>query len=781
MAPSKKDSWRNEVPSKAAILAFIKQSPSRANKRDIARAFNIRGNARPAFKEILKELEQEGLIERGGKRRFAETGRLPEVVVLDAVRTDADGDLIGHPAAWDSADPPPLIYILPSKQVRGEVGVGDRVLARLKSVGDDAYEARPIRKLTGGPRQILGICEKTDRGTFLIKPVDRRERQTITVPKNDALDARHGELVLVSINRDIKRGPVKGRIVERLHDAGITKALSLIAIHSHGIPHEWTAAALEDAAACGPAPLGKRTDLRDIPLVTIDGEDARDFDDAVWAEPDSDSKNEGGWHLLVAIADVAWYVQPGSALDRDAYQRGNSTYFPDRVVPMLPEELSNGWCSLRPHEDRPCMAVHMWLDKTGKLIKHQFVRGLMRSAARLTYEQVQAAVDGNPDEMTGPVLDSVLKPLYGAYHCMKKAREKRGALALDLPERKILVSKDGEMTGVEPRARVDSHQLIEEFMVAANVAAAQTLQRKKAPALYRIHEPPDAERVGDLRTTLKSMDVNLTGSNSVHTRDFNSVLAAVKDDPAEQLINMMILRSQSQARYEPENLGHFGLALSQYTHFTSPIRRYSDLIVHRSLISHLGLGQGGLGDTADNLQEVAEHISMTERRSAAAERETVDRFTAAYLGDHVGATFTARVNGVSRFGLFITLSDTGADGIIPIKRLPSDYYEVFEDIHALAGRHSGMMFSVGDPITVKLTDADTMTGSIAFDYVDHTPLRETAPRRAIGTGKPSRHKTGQRGRPKGVSNSRKASRGKSKASRRRNAAGGKVKGKAPKK
>lgn len=781
MAPSQKRPWRSGVPSKAAILAFIQQSPSRANKRDIARAFNIKGADRPAFKEILKELEQEGVIERGGKRRFAEKGRLPEVVVLDAVRTDGDGDLIGHPATWDSAESPPLIYILPSKDVRSAVGVGDRVLARLKSVGDGAYEARPIRKLTGGPRQILGICEKTDRGTFLIKPVDRRERQTITIDKNESNGAKHGDLVLVSIKRDIRRGPVKGRIIERLHDAGITKALSLIAIHSHGIPHEWTAAALEDAVACGPVALGNRTDLRDVPLVTIDGADARDFDDAVWAEADEDPKNPNGWHLMVAIADVAWYVTPGSPLDRAAYERGNSTYFPDRVVPMLPEELSNGWCSLRPKEDRPCMAVHMWIDQTGRLVRHKFVRGLMRSAARLTYEQVQAAVDGQPDETTEPLLDPVIKPLYGAYNCMKKAREKRGALALELPERKILVNQDGEMVGVEPRARVDSHQLIEEFMVAANVAAAETLQRKKAPGLYRVHEPPDTERVGDLRTTLKSMDVTLSGSNSVHTRDFNKVLLAVKDDPAEQLINMMILRSQSQARYEPENLGHFGLALSQYTHFTSPIRRYSDLVVHRSLISELGFGQGGLEDGADKLQDIAEHISMTERRSAAAERETVDRFTAAYMDDQVGATFNARINGVSRFGLFITLADTGADGIIPIKRLPSDYYEVFEDIHALAGRHSGMMFSVGDPITVKLTDADTMTGSLAFDYLDHTPLRASAPRSTRGPGKPGRRMTGKKGRPKGISNSRKSSKGKSKASRRHKAAGGKVKSKSSKK
>ena len=733
MTTRKKDTRISALPTKADILAYIKKSPSRVGKREITRAFTIRGADRPAFKAILRELESEGVIDRGGKRGFAEPGRLPEVAVLDAIKIDADGDLIGQPSGWEEKKPPPVIFIVPSKEMRTAVGVGDRVLAKLKLVDDGAYEARPIRKLSGGSKQILGICEKADDGGLIIRPVNRKERQTITVEKKHTQEAHHGEFVLVTVDSGARRGLARGRVVERIHETGIEKALSLIAIHSQGIPHEWPAAALEEAEVCGPAQLGQRTDLRDLPLVTIDGEDARDFDDAVWAEPDSSAENDGGWHLIVAIADVAWYVQRGSALDRSAYDRGNSTYFPDRVVPMLPEALSNGWCSLRPNEDRPCLAVHMWIDKHGQMVRHKFVRALMRSQARLTYEQVQAAMDGTPDTATGPLLDTVVKPLYGAYTCLDRARKKRGALALDLPERKILVNDEGEMTGVLPRPRLASHQLIEEFMVAANVAAAQTLQKANSPGVYRVHEPPDPDRVSTLRTALQSMDLKLSPAGSIRAKDFNYVLAASKDDPAESLVNTMILRTQSQARYEPENLGHFGLALSQYTHFTSPIRRYSDLIVHRSLIRAMNLGQGALDVGDQDLTEAAEHISMTERRSSGAERETVDRFTAAFLTDQIGATFSGRVNGVSRFGLFITLDDTGADGILPIKRLPSDYYEVFEDIHMLAGRHSGMAFSVGDLITVTLSEADAITGSLVFSYVEHTPLREKA-----GTSSPGK-------------------------------------------
>ncbi len=735
------------MPSKAELLSYIEKSTKRLGKRDLARAFKVSGQDKPAFKALLKELEQEGAIERSRRRKFAEAGRLPGVAVIDAVRVDADGDLIGHPANWDEKAPPPLIYIDDSPDATRGIGVGDRILARLSPTEDGTYQASPIRKLTGGPRQILGICERTDDGHLLIKPIDRRERDTIRIDRAETKDAQHGEFVLVAVEHNAGKRVKRGRILERIREPGIDRALSLIAVHSHGIPHEWPAAALEEAEACGPAELKRRTDLRDIPLVTIDGEDARDFDDAVWAEPDSDPKNRGGWHLIVAIADVAHYVRPNSGLDRAAFDRGNSTYFPDRVVPMLPEALSNGWCSLRPGEDRPCLAVHIWIRSDGRILRHQFVRGLMRSVARLTYTQVQAAHDGSADLPTKELTDTVIEPLYGAYKSLMRARRKRGALALDLPERKITIDENGHMTGVQRRPRWGSHELIEEFMIAANIVAAQALLKDTPTGLYRVHEPPDGERVNDLRSALQSMDLSFGSAGSVKAKDFNRVLEAISEKPAAGLINMMILRAQSQARYEPENLGHFGLALPQYTHFTSPIRRYSDLVVHRCLISKLKLGKDGPAQqTPPNLQGTAEHISMTERRSAVAERETVDRFTAAYLKDRVGATFDATVNGVSRFGLFVTLDETGADGIVPIKRLPNDYYEVFEDTHTLAGRNNGVVFSIGDPMTVRLSDADPLTGSIAFDYLDHTP-QGPKPSRGRKRG-PSRHRRGSRGKRK---------------------------------
>ena len=739
--PRSKSKSPAKLPSKADLIEYIQESPTRVNKRDIARAFKVKGDDRPALKAMLRELEQDGVIERSGQRRFSEAGRLPEVAVLIGHRIDADGELIARPTAWDNPEPAPVLFVRSTKVAGRAIGIGDRVLARLSSAGDGTYEAHPIRKLGGGARQMLGILERTDQKRFILCPTDRRDRHTVQIDGKDAADAKHGELVLAEVEGSGRRGTAKGRVIERLHQSGIEKALSLIAIHNHGIPHEWAPPVVEEAKQCKPAKLGQRDDLRPLPLVTIDGEDARDFDDAVWCEPDQDLKNKNGWHIIVAIADVSWYVRPGSHLDQAAYERGNSTYFPDRVVPMLPEALSNEWCSLKPDENRPCVAVHMWIDKTGKLTRHRFVRGLMRSVARLTYEQVQQAYDGDADKITKPLLKPVIQPLYRAFNCLDQARRKRGALALDLPERKIVVDKSGQMTGVVPRARMASHQLIEEFMILANVAAAQTLQKRNAPGLYRVHEPPEQQRVADLTTTLKSMGLTLAPSGSLQAKNFNKILDSVKGEAAEGLVHTMILRTQSQARYEPENLGHFGLALNQYTHFTSPIRRYSDLIVHRALISELKLGPGGFDEhKSKHLSDVAEHVSMTERRSVGAERETVDRFTAAFLTDRAGAEFNGHINGVSRFGIFVTLSETGADGILPIRRLPRDHYDVFEHQHTLEGRSTGTILSVGDPISVRLIEADALTGSLVFDYIEHAPLR--VKKTAGGARRPGKRKTG---------------------------------------
>ncbi|HEX7006026.1 MAG TPA: VacB/RNase II family 3'-5' exoribonuclease, partial [Alphaproteobacteria bacterium] len=449
------------------------------------------------------------------------------------------------------------------------------------------------------------------------------------------------------------------------------------------------------------------------------GADARDFDDAVWAEPDPDPRNRGGWHLIVAIADVAHYVRPGDALDKAARERGNSVYFPDRVVPMLPEALSNDLCSLRPNEDRACLAAQLWINRDGRLLRHRFDRALMRSAARLTYEQVQAARDGCPDDVTGPLLEPVLNPLYGAYRVLERARKKRGALEIDLPERQIVLGDDGKVASITPRARLDSHRLIEEFMILANVAVAEALEAKRQPCMYRVHEAPDPERVQALREFLETLGLNLAKGQVLKPAHFNRILERSADTPHARMVHELVLRTQAQAKYSPDNVGHFGLALRRYAHFTSPIRRYSDLLVHRALIGGFGLGPGGIGpEDAARFPEQGEHISATERRAVAAERDATDRYVAAFLADRVGAIFGGAISGVTRFGLFVTLDETGADGFVPMRRLPRDYYEHDEARHCLIGRSGGPRFDLGGRVQVRLVEANPITASLLFDLVE---------------------------------------------------------------
>ena len=531
----------------------------------------------------------------------------------------------------------------------------------------------------------------------------------------------------------------RARVVERLGPESDPRSISLVAIHGNGIPTEFAPEALAKAERLQPAGIADRTDLRDLPLVTIDGADARDFDDAVWAEPDPDAANTGGWHLLVAIADVAWYVRPGDALDRAAYERGNSVYFPDRVVPMLPEALSNDLCSLRPGEDRACLAVHLWIDRNGRLRRHRFVRGLMRSAARLTYEQVQDARDGRPDEASGPLLEPVLLPLYGAFDALLRARMARGTLDLDIPERRIVLGEDGRVDRVVPRARLDSHRLIEEFMIAANVAAAERLHGGKMPALYRDHEPPPLDKLEALRESLAALGYSLARGAVVKPRNFTGILEKANRTDQGPLVSQIILRSQSKAVYSPEDLGHFGLALRRYCHFTSPIRRYADLLVHRALISADRLGAGGLPpDAGDRLAEIGEHVSMTERRAETAERDAVDRFTTIFLADRVGAGFAGRISGVTRFGLFVTLDESGADGLVPAGLLPWDRYLHDELHHRLVGAATGLAFTLGDRVTIELKEADRTTGSLVFTMVEGGKTVERRPKsKASKKGKPA--------------------------------------------
>jgi len=705
------------LPTRDQIVAFIEESPTPVGKREIARAFRLTGAHKIWLKGVLKELAEEGRVERGRKRRVAKPGALPEVAVIQVDRIDADGEVICRPVKEIEGEPP-LIYLRPGGHRGAAPGEGDRLLARLKRIGAATYDATIIRVIGTGPRRLIGVFEPTGDGG-MVRPTDRKHKSDYVVGRGDIGRARPGDLVAAEVMETRGYGARRVRIVERLGRMGDASTISLVAIHQHSIPHEFPVDALAQAKAVKPASLGKRTDLREFPLVTIDGADARDFDDAVWAEPDDDPKNEGGWHLLVAIADVSWYVRPGDALDRSARDRGNSVYFPDRVVPMLPEELSNDLCSLRPAEDRACIAVHMWIDRDGKLLRHKFVRGLMRSAARLVYEQVQAARDGSPDEVTGPLLEPVIAPLYGAYEALLRGRASRGTLELEIPERQVILGENGHIERILPRRRLDSHKLIEEFMIAANVAAAEALEAKRRPAMYRIHEEPPLDKLEALRQALDGLGYRLARGQAIRPSHFTGILARAAGEKNEQLISELILRSQSQARYSPDNPGHFGLALRRYCHYTSPIRRYADLLVHRALVGAYGLGEGALTeDEAMRFADIGDHISATERRAVMAERDALDRYTTAFMADRVGATFAGRISGVTRFGLFVTLDETGADGLVPVSTLAGDYFVHDEVHHSLVGEATGLTFTLADPVTVELIEADTVTGGMVFVIVE---------------------------------------------------------------
>ncbi len=654
---------------------------------------------------------------RNGRTRQDRSGRarLGEVATVLVTGIDPDGDALARPVTWDEEGPPPLVLMAPEPRGHAALAPGQRVLARLRPAGPGRYEGRTVRRLPESPGRILGVFRSAPAGGR-IEPTDRRAKSAWTVSPEEAAGVEPGEIVLAEpLPRHHRTlGPGPARVVERLGRMGDARAISMISIATHAIPHVFPGAALHAAARARAVAAAGREDLRDVPLVTIDGEDARDFDDAVFAEPDGD-----GWRLIVAIADVAHYVRSGTALDQAARERGNSTYFPDRVVPMLPEALSNGWCSLRPNEERGCLFAELRIDAAGEKRGHRFGRGLMRSAARLTYEQVQEAAD------RGETLDVPLPPLYGAFRGLLAARQRRGTLDLDLPERRIVLDEAGRVATVQPRARLDSHRLIEEFMILANVAAAEELERLHAPCVYRVHAPPSAEKLENLRGFLHGLGVSLPPGGQVHPRDLDRVLRAVADTDQAPLVNEVMLRSQSQAAYGADNVGHFGLALPRYAHFTSPIRRYADLLVHRSLIRALRLGPGGLSaEEAVGLEAAAEHVTATERRSVAAERDAGDRYLAAFLADKVGAVFAARVSGVTRFGLFVTLPETGATGIVPRSSLPDDLWWHDEREQTLTGRRTGLVFRLAQPVEVRLAEASPVTGGLAFQLMQGEPRPE---------------------------------------------------------
>ncbi len=638
---------------------------------------------------------------------------LPETAIVRITGTDNDGDALARPVVWDADQgPPPIIHMRPEQPGRPALAPGERILARLTPDGPGHYLGRTMKRISETPARILGVF-KPGRFEHRIVPTDRRSKAEWIVPAGGENGAKDGEIVLAEPLPDHHRLGLKpARVVEVLGHVGDARSVSLICIHTHDIPTEFPADAIHDAEMAQGVPLGDRTDLRTVPLITIDGEDARDFDDAVFAEPDGN-----GFRLIVAIADVAHYVPTGSALDRSARTRGNSVYFPDRVVPMLPEALSNGWCSLRPNEERGCLFVEMRIGADGRKTGHRFGRGLMRSAARMTYEGVEQEQDRFPH-------------LYAAYRALIAERNRRGTLDLDLPERKVVLSEAGQVLAVAPRPRLDSHRLIEEFMVLANVAAAEELERLHQPCMYREHAPPTEEKLANLRIFLSALGISLPAGDRVHPRDLDHVLKMVAGTPEAPMINDVMLRSQSQAAYSPDNIGHFGLALTRYAHFTSPIRRYSDLLVHRALIAGLKLGLDGLqAEEAAGFPETAEHITGTERRAQLAERDAVDRYLAAYMAEMVGERFAARISGVTRFGLFVTVSDSGASGLVPVSSLPDDYWQHDEGEQTLTGRRSHLVFKLAQDVEVRLVEATPVTGGLVFHIMQGIPSGARSRRR----------------------------------------------------
>jgi len=708
-----------ELPSKDALLAWIADNPGAQSKRDIAKAFGIKGAARIDLKRLLKELEAEGHLEKR-RKTYRDPDKLPPVSVLKVLPPDDLGDLFARPLEWAGEGPEPRI-LYSGRATDPAVGEGDRILARLQEVqGEDhQYVARLIRKIGTNPRKVLGIFRKCAEGGRILPIAKGSDKEWVVGPK-DSHGARDGELVEAEqAGPKGRMGLPRARITDRLGDPAAPKAVSLIAIAEHGIPDAFPDAAIAEADAAKPAGLSGREDLRDIPFVTIDPADARDHDDACYAHADDDPKNPGGHVIWVAIADVAHYVRPGTALDREARKRGNSTYFPDRVVPMLPDRLSGDLCSLHEGVPRACLAVRMVIDADGKKRDHHFVRGLMRSGASLNYEEVQKAQDGQPNDKTAPLLDTVIAPLFAAYNALQSARARRQPLDLDLPERRIELSDAGEVTSVAFKDRLDAHKLIEEFMVLANVAAAETLIAKREPLLFRVHEEPAPEKLDALRETAASAGFTLAKGQVLQTRHLNHLLAAAEGTDHDELINISTLRSMQQAYYFPENFGHFGLALKAYAHFTSPIRRYADLIVHRALISAHGWGRDGLTpEEIEHLTETAKHISDTERRSMVAERDTNDRYLAAFLSDRVGATLSGRISGIARFGAFVKLDETGADGLLPMRAIGHEYFHYDAESQTLMGSDSGLTIGIGDRVVVKLAEAEPVTGGLILDLVE---------------------------------------------------------------
>ena len=695
------------LPTREQILDFIANSDVPAGKREIAKGFGLSAQDKIGLKALLKDMADEGLIDSAPGRAFHKMGGVPRVTVLRIADVDDAGNVWAVPERWEAEDvPPPRLRVRERK--RGALGIGERILARTEEAGN-GWIAHPMKVLAPASEQVLGVLRE-EAGRLWLTGVDKRERREFAVA--DAGGAAPGDLVLAELSGKPPR--IAARVVNKLGDPFAARSFSLIAIHKHGIPDVFAVEAIDEAKRVAALPLGDdREDLRHLPILAIDPEDARDHDDAVWAQADEDPANAGGWKAIVAIADVSFYVRPKSEIDREARRRGNSVYFPDRVVPMLPEILSADVCSLKEGEDRAALACHLVISRDGSLKSWRFTRAVVRIAANLPYDEALAAIDGT---LALDMTETVLKPLWSCWASLAKARDARAPLDLDLPERRVVLDEKGRIMSVAPRERLDAHRLIEDYMIAANVAAAKALEGKKAPVMYRDHEPPSREKLIALKDYLETFGVPFALGQVVRPATFNHVLERIGDADFRPQVMEQVLRTQTQAYYSPANHGHFGLGLGSYAHFTSPIRRYADLIVHRSLVAAYGLGAGGLpAEDAAGMEAIGETISRLERRAMEAERDTIDRYVASFLSERVGQIMEVRITGVTNFGFFATVEGIGGDGLMPVRDLGGEYFRFDEAARTLVGDDSGEVYAQGQTLELKLAEANPVSGALRFE------------------------------------------------------------------
>ncbi|MEO9633292.1 ribonuclease R [Parasphingorhabdus sp.] len=770
MAGRRKPHKPKQVPTRKQIMDLIERSDQQVGKREIAKAFGLRGSDKIALKALLKDMADEGLIDSTPGRAFHKMGGVPKVTVLKIVEIDGN-EAIGIPERWEAESAPAPKIRIKEKGRRAALAIGDRILARTEERGQ-GYIAFLMKKLAQSSEMLMGVVEKDERDRYWLKPVDRKIRRSTAII--DLGEAEPGNLVLAE---PVKRGSeIKARVKDILGDPFAPKSFSLIAIHKFEIPLHFPDAVTSEAERATKLPLSKeqREDLRQVPIVAIDPADARDHDDAIWAEPDDNPDNKGGFKAIVAIADVSFYVRPGSKLDKEAYKRGNSVYFPDRVVPMLPEALSTDVCSLKQDVERAALACHLTIDAKGQVTKTRFTRAIVKLAGNIAYEDAQAAIDGKLDH---PLKASVLEPLWACWKLLAKARDQREPLNLDLPEKRVVLDDQGRIKEIAIRERLDAHRVVEDFMICANVAAAKMLESKKSPVIYRTHEMPSREKLIALKDYLKTFDISFAMGQVIKPSVFNNLIAQIDDELMLPLVMEQILRSQTQAYYGHTNLGHFGLSLGSYAHFTSPIRRYADLIVHRALVSACKLEQpapdnseipelSGLSkEEGARLELISEKISKLERRAMKAEWETVDRYISAHLADRIGEVVKCRITGVQNFGFFATVEELGGDGLVPVRTLGAERFDYDESKQQLTGMDSGTSYNIGQKIELRLVEANAATGSLLFELAEganHMGSRPAPYRR--GKGKP--HRKGKDGRPPNIRGGKSKNKGKTKVRRK---------------